>query len=59
MINISLLGNPVVSHNGKPLRLRDRKGMALIAYLTLEGRSNRDKLRVEDRGFSEPNIVSK
>jgi DNA-binding SARP family transcriptional activator/lipopolysaccharide biosynthesis regulator YciM len=44
MINISLLGNPVISQNGKPLRLRDRKGMALIAYLTLEGQTSRDKL---------------
>jgi DNA-binding SARP family transcriptional activator/tetratricopeptide (TPR) repeat protein len=44
MVELLLLGKPVILVHGRALKWRDRKGTGLIAYLALEGPTSRDKL---------------
>ena len=44
MLEILLLGRPTFRVNGRPIALRDRKGIGLIAYLSANGTTSRDKL---------------
>ncbi len=44
MLEILLLGRPTFRVDGRPIALRDRKGIGLIAYLSANGTTSRDKL---------------
>jgi DNA-binding SARP family transcriptional activator len=44
MNELLMLGNPLLRINDKPLVMRDKKGLGLIAYLAVNGETNRDKL---------------
>lgn len=44
MLEILLLGRPTFRVNGRPIALRDRKGIGLIAYLCANRTTSRDKL---------------
>jgi DNA-binding SARP family transcriptional activator len=44
MTELFMLGNPILCINDKPLAFRDKKGLGLIAYLAVNGETNRDKL---------------
>ncbi len=44
MLEVLLLGKPLIRVAERALKLRDRKGVALIAYLAAEGATSRDKL---------------
>jgi DNA-binding SARP family transcriptional activator len=44
MNELLMLGNPILCINDKPLAFRDKKGLGLIAYLAVNGETNRDTL---------------
>jgi DNA-binding SARP family transcriptional activator len=44
MNELLMLGNPLLRINDKPLVMRDKKGLGLIAYLAVNGETNRDTL---------------
>ncbi len=43
-MQILVLGPPAIREDGQSLELRDRKGVGLLAYLAIQGRTTRDKL---------------
>jgi DNA-binding SARP family transcriptional activator/tetratricopeptide (TPR) repeat protein len=54
LLDIQLLGPPVVSVNGAPIEVDTRKAIAMLAYLVIEGAVNREALSGLFWGDSSP-----